>query len=345
MRVIPSKSQKHIAQHGFTIVELIVVVVVIGILAAITIVSYNGINQRAIVASLQSDLDNAAKLLKLDQVDIGSYPSSLSAANNGKGISASSGTTLQYQVDNTTSPPSFCITATKVTTSYKITDSSPPTAGVCLNYGLALNLDAGNAASYPGSGTTWTDISGNNNNGSFVNTITYDSNNGGSLVFNGSGYISLPNFINQANTNQEWTVNASVKLVSTTPSANNQQLLNFNSGVELAHSGTNRMLLYLNSGTNDYYNYGNFNLKDGLWHIVSFVFQNSTGKKQIFVDNIDVTITSGPNRTSTPSGIPNPLQIGPGTIGEIGYLSVYNRALTATEVQQIFNSLRGRYGI
>src|SRR5476651_2497707 len=59
---------------GFTIVELLVVIVVIGILAAITIVSYAGISQKAVVTSLTSDLDNASRQLKLYQVDHGSYP-------------------------------------------------------------------------------------------------------------------------------------------------------------------------------------------------------------------------------------------------------------------------------
>ncbi|HZJ34804.1 MAG TPA: prepilin-type N-terminal cleavage/methylation domain-containing protein, partial [Candidatus Angelobacter sp.] len=54
--------------NGFTIVELLVVIVVIGILAAITIVSYTGISQKAKEASLQSDLDNASKQIKLFQV-------------------------------------------------------------------------------------------------------------------------------------------------------------------------------------------------------------------------------------------------------------------------------------
>ena len=62
---------------GFTIVELLVVIVVIGILAAITIVSYTGISQKATVASLTSDLTNASKQLKLFQVDNSNYPTTI----------------------------------------------------------------------------------------------------------------------------------------------------------------------------------------------------------------------------------------------------------------------------
>jgi hypothetical protein len=52
--------------------------------------------------------------------------------------------------------------------------------------GLQLYLDAGNASSYPGSGTTWTDLTVNGRNGTLTNGPTYSSDNGGSIVFDGS---------------------------------------------------------------------------------------------------------------------------------------------------------------
>jgi hypothetical protein len=51
--------------------------------------------------------------------------------------------------------------------------------------GLVLNLDCGNRLSYPTSGTTWTDLSGNNNNGTLINGPTFNPNNLGSIVFDG----------------------------------------------------------------------------------------------------------------------------------------------------------------
>lgn len=61
---------------GFTIVELLIVIVVIGILAAITIVAYNGIQQRARDAQMFSDLANAAKKFEIYNADNGAYPAS-----------------------------------------------------------------------------------------------------------------------------------------------------------------------------------------------------------------------------------------------------------------------------
>jgi prepilin-type N-terminal cleavage/methylation domain-containing protein len=116
-------------QIGFTIVELLIVIVVIGILAAITIVAYNGIQQRAKAAAVSSALTQAAKKLAVYQVDNSAYPSSgnLAAA----GITDSQDITYQY----TGSGSTFCVTATSGNVSYQITDTSNPTAGGCPGHG------------------------------------------------------------------------------------------------------------------------------------------------------------------------------------------------------------------
>lgn len=63
---------------GFTIVELLIVIVIIGILAAITIVAYNGIQNRSYNTTVQSDLNSFAKKMGLYNADNGSYPLALS---------------------------------------------------------------------------------------------------------------------------------------------------------------------------------------------------------------------------------------------------------------------------
>jgi prepilin-type N-terminal cleavage/methylation domain-containing protein len=85
---------KRIASRGFTIVELLIVIVVIAILAAITIVAYNGIQGRAKVAAMQSNLQQAAKKLETYKVaNSDLYPPDLATA----GITAPDGTTYNYQ--------------------------------------------------------------------------------------------------------------------------------------------------------------------------------------------------------------------------------------------------------
>jgi prepilin-type N-terminal cleavage/methylation domain-containing protein len=86
--------------RGFTIVELLVVIVVIGILAGLVIVSFAGVSQQATVATLNSDLKNAATQLEIDKTNStsGAYPISEAAANGGNGLPKSNGTNYFYYV-------------------------------------------------------------------------------------------------------------------------------------------------------------------------------------------------------------------------------------------------------
>lgn len=122
---------KKLNKSGFTIVELLVVIVVIGILAAITIVSYSGISKRAIIAGLQSDLTNNAKLLKMYNAEHSYYPNTLDGngcpltpdADKSYCLKASSGTDITYSGIG----QSFNLTATKNSIKYRVTESSSPT--------------------------------------------------------------------------------------------------------------------------------------------------------------------------------------------------------------------------
>lgn len=60
-------------KHGFTIVELLIVIVVIGILAAITIVAFNGIQDRARMQKMQSDLSTLERAIKAAQINTDSH--------------------------------------------------------------------------------------------------------------------------------------------------------------------------------------------------------------------------------------------------------------------------------
>lgn len=131
-----SRNAFHINTHsrpGFTIVELLIVVVVIAILAAITIVAYNGITARTKAAGAASATEQAVKKIAAYAVtNAEEYPPALSAA----GVADSGSTTYQYRVDNTASPKSYCVTATSSGISYWASNgSTTPARGACPGHG------------------------------------------------------------------------------------------------------------------------------------------------------------------------------------------------------------------
>ena len=86
------------SRGGFTIVELLIVIVIIGILAAITTVAYNGLQNRARTAAAQALANQASKKVAAYYVTNGSYPTDLTAAE------VNDISNLQYTVNNSVSP-------------------------------------------------------------------------------------------------------------------------------------------------------------------------------------------------------------------------------------------------
>ena len=98
-------------------------------------------------------------------------------------------------------------------------------------------------------------------------------------------------------------------------------------------------LLYVNSGANDYYNYGNLALPANQWSHIVFVFKNSTGTKLIYINGENHTNTSGPNKTSTPKGIPDTVIIGNGNYeGGLCDYREYATALSADDVKSLYQN-------
>ncbi len=111
---------------GFTIVELLIVVVVIAILAAVTVVAYNGIATQAKEAAFKSELETVAKQVQLAKAKDGFYPAS---AND---IKVANTTTLTYVPNNQAS--AFCVAVTSTQLpgkSFYLTDGGAITEGLC----------------------------------------------------------------------------------------------------------------------------------------------------------------------------------------------------------------------
>ena len=223
--------------------------------------------------------------------------------------------------------------------SHGLRASSVAAASGIVTTGLVLNLDAGNSASYPGSGTTWTDLSGYGNNATLTNGPTYSSANGGSIVFDGvNDTVSIPTSANQAmgtgNCTFEWWAKTSDSQGGYAYSSNDFLNITYSS-TDLYYQGL------FNNTTMFFANTAHYN---NSWH--HHVITRISGTVRWYIDKIQVG-TGSDSYTYTNN---NPILLMRGffgyTAGNMAVWRMYkNKGLTSAEVTQNFNALRGRYGV
>ena len=144
--------------RGFTIVELLIVIVVIAILAAITIVAYNGIQDRARASAAASSSSQAAKKIKVWQVD--NEATTPTCAQFYSLITNATGSSCNFDYKDTNyqytagTAGVFCITTTVVNKSYKVSDSTTPAAGGCPGHGQGGVAAVTNLHPNPGGAST-----------------------------------------------------------------------------------------------------------------------------------------------------------------------------------------------
>jgi hypothetical protein len=242
--------------------------------------------------------------------------------------------------------------------------------------GLVLWLDANDKTSYPGTGTTWTDLSRTAGSGSLVNGPTYNSANGGSIVFDGvDDYVDCgngPSFqIVGSITTETW-----VNLSSLTNS------LDLNLLSKYSNAGSNNQGWILFKSTGNYEGFGpggtggpsanefawlatsngNFNgaligsgeqVLTNTWYQVVGVFNSSNNNMQIYINSV---LKRSATRTGQTSGVllnasrnicvgATPDDNTRYVQGKIPITRIYNRALSSTEVLQNYNAQKGRFGL
>lgn len=110
---------------GFTIVELIIVIAVIGILAGLSVVGYRGVTEQGKIATVTAGLKDASGKLKLEKFDSRAYPLTGNLAS--AGIVDKDGVTYEYTSNGST----YCLTASNGNVSYKVSPDTTPSTGGC----------------------------------------------------------------------------------------------------------------------------------------------------------------------------------------------------------------------
>jgi len=226
--------------------------------------------------------------------------------------------------------------------------------------GLVLYLDAANPLSYPGTGTTWNDLSGNNNNGTLINGPTYSSDNGGSIVFDGvNDTVIVENQDQQLTNPSQVTISVWLNRTST---------INYSHFAGVPISNTSWSPPYIGYGLEF------ISTSDNVTFIVGFIngefayttaentgltgintWVNITGTydqnyRKIYINGELITSIADNRILATTSGnftlgAENYTQTNYPLNGKIPITLVYNRALSQQEVQQNFNAFKDRYGL
>lgn len=216
-----------------------------------------------------------------------------------------------------------------------------------------LYLDSGQYPSYPGTGSVWYDLSGNNNNATLYNSPSYD---GTSLVFSGAGTAPAPGIVgsvqygqvpNGVYFNGDFTINTWIKISAYN---NWQRIIDFGNG-----AGANSVLLASTYGTSGYPGFyvtgsqfqSTQQLAYNTWYNVGATMLGTTGT--IYVNGSaagTATMSTAVNVTRQYCYIGRSEWAGDGMFqGSIGSIMIYSRALNSTEMLANFNALRSEYGV
>jgi len=212
---------------------------------------------------------------------------------------------------------------------------------------LLLYLDAGNTASYPGSGTTWTDLSSNANNATSLTGVTYSSLNKGYLSFNGStGSGSL--------VSSKYNTPYTGKTIFVAGNLSSITATNFRA--MLGSSADSRNFnFYMYSPANNRYQFhysaggaGGFSsdltYTPGNW-FTGAVTQNTNGSVNYYFNG---QLVSTDTNTFSQYLSPSTEFVGRADNywnGPLSVITVYKSELSASEILANHNAVRGRYGL
>ena len=207
--------------------------------------------------------------------------------------------------------------------------------------GLVLNLDAGFLPSYPTTGNSWYDLSGNWPEGTLDNTPTFNSGNGGSIVFDGVDDYVFVNLGLNILSNTTYTKTAWFYVTSF---VNNNNIISGGSSAQHAFwlGGTHQ----LRAGHNGSWGtvVSTTSLDSNTWYFGAVSFSTTDGWK-LYVNGIQESTSANTTTFSGNGGV----LIGAYNLGEnvfngrISLAQIYNRVLSASEILQNYNATKDRY--
>ena len=218
--------------------------------------------------------------------------------------------------------------------------------------GLVLALDAGDVNSYPGSGTTWYDMSGNGYSGTLVNGVTKSSDVNGSLYFDGTDdHIVLSSNTNTRLANTQQTISIFVYVRSVGSNSYAELYSVSGNGYHLVKWLTNGVAIGISSYFYD--NVISVSNAYNQWMDITCVIDWNTDvwklyKNGAYVGASSITPTSYVYTNPTIVAVGDNNATGnPGDFlkGSIGTIKIYNRELSALEIQQNYLAQKSRFGL
>ena len=220
--------------------------------------------------------------------------------------------------------------------------------------GLVFAVDAANKKSYPGSGTTWTDLAGSNN-GTLTNGPTFDSGNGGSIVFDGSDdYVTSPaSYFNNILTNV-LTLETFINISNTSGyqqigGGQDNTLYRYTAAFNWNQVGeTDKLGFDLEAASGQVRLVSTSTFTSNNWlHLVG-TYDGSTAK--FYINNtLEDTDTGTSGNINDFDGfiLGRDINFSAGRVfnGKMACYKVYNKALTSTEITQNYNALKSRFGL
>jgi hypothetical protein len=221
----------------------------------------------------------------------------------------------------------------------------PDSAASVVTTGLQLYLDAGNASSYPGSGTTWTDLTVNGRNGTLTNGPTYSSDNGGSIVFDGTNdFVQCTGSL---------TVTAATFVTWIRRNGNQGQYdgILFSRGTSVTGMNlqvSNQIAYTWNNALNTYSWQSGLIVPDATWCMIAVSVTSTAATAYLCQAS---GITTATNTVSHTSSVIDDIKIAQDDFGgrffngNIAIAQLYNIALSAEQISINFAADRGRFGV